>query len=378
MSLHCLSGARILGPSGWIAGHTLVIDGPLIEAVVPDDLAPAGSRTLLEGGSLVPGFIDVQVNGGGGVLFNDRPTVEAIAAIGKAHRRFGTTGFLPTLISDSLEAVATAIAAVDQAIAAGVPGVLGIHVEGPFLNADKRGIHHASRFRTIDAQAIELLSSLKSGATMVTLAPELAPPGAVAELARRGIVVMAGHSMASYDAIAEARTAGLAGATHLFNAMTQLEGRNPGLVGAALDMGLYAGIIADGHHVHPASLRIAYRVLGPDRLALVTDAMPTVGSLAEQFTLGETEIALANGALRAADGTLAGSNLDMVLAVRNSMAMLDIPVEEACRMASLTPATLLKMNTVRGAVAPGMAADLVHLDDRLEVAGSWIAGRSTE
>lgn len=374
MTSHCLAGARILGKNGWIAEHTLILDGPVIAAIVPDVSAPGGPRTLLKGGRLVPGFIDVQVNGGGGILFNDEPTPEGIAAIGRAHRRFGTTGFMPTLISDTLVAVAEAIAAVERAIAAGVPGVLGIHIEGPFLNADKRGIHDASRFRTIDQDAIELLSSLKNGVTMVTLAPELAPPDAIVELVRRGVVVMAGHSMASYEAIADAQRAGLAGVTHLFNAMTQLGSRNPGLVGAAMDLRLYAGIIADRHHVHPASLRIAHKVLGSERLVLVTDAMPTVGSPADRFNLGETEIAKEDGALRSADGTLAGSNLDMALAVRNSVSMLDIPLKQACRMASLTPATLLNMNQVRGALAPGMAADLVYLDDRLEVAGSWIAG----
>lgn len=376
MTPHCLTGARILAPDGWLDSHTLVLEGPVIAAIVPDDRAPAVPRTRLDGGSLVPGFIDVQVNGGGGVLFNDAPTVESIATIGQAHRRFGTTGFLPTLISDTVEAVATAIAAVDRAIEAGVPGVLGIHLEGPFLNADKRGIHDARRFRTIDQNAIDLLSSLTSGVTMVTLAPELAPPGVIAELARRGVVVMAGHSMATYEAIADAKRAGLAGVTHLFNAMTQLESRTPGVVGAALDLRLFAGIIADGHHVHAASMRLAYSILGADRLVLVTDAMPTVGSTADRFTLGETDIVEHDGALRSAAGTLAGSTLDMALAVRNCVSLLNIPLADACRMAALAPATLLEMAQTRGVLAPGMAADLVHLDDRLHVACTWIAGRS--
>lgn len=378
MTRQFLSGARILGVDGWIDHHSLVLEGPVIAAIVPDADIVADRTERLAGGYLIPGFIDIQVNGGGGILFNDDPTVEAIAAIGAAHRRFGTTGFLPTLISDSPDKVAKAIRAVSEAIAAGIPGVLGIHIEGPYLNVAKRGIHDASQIRSMDRAAIELLSSLDSGVSMVTIAPELAPPGAVAELARRGVVVMAGHSMANYDAIADAARAGVAGVTHLFNAMTQLEARSPGVVGGALDLGLYAGLIADGHHVHPASCRIAYRSLGPDRLLLVTDAMPTVGSSATAFQLGDTEIVYADGALRARDGTLAGSHLDMVQAVRNSMTMLGISLAEASTMASTTPASLLGMAHMRGTLAPGRAADLVHLNEGLDVAGCWIAGEIAE
>lgn len=374
MTRRFLTGARILGASGWLDQHALVIEGPVIAAIVPDADIAADQTERLAGGYLMPGFIDVQVNGGGGVLFNDDPTVEAIAAIGAAHRRFGTTGFLPTLISDSPDKVAQAIRAVSDAIASHIPGVLGLHIEGPYLNVAKRGIHDASQIRSMDQAAIDLLSSLDRGVTMVTIAPELAPPGAVAELARRGVVVMAGHSLASYDVVGDAAAAGLAGVTHLFNAMTQLEGRSPGLVGAALDLGLYAGLIADGHHVHPASCRIAYRSLGPERLVLVTDAMPTVGSSGTKFQLGDTEIVYAEGKLRNRDGTLAGSHLDMAQAVRNSMTMLGISLAEASTLASATPASLLGMARVRGTLAPGRAADLVHLDDKLQVAGCWIAG----
>lgn len=369
-----LTGARILTPEGWLEGHALVLEGGTIAAIVPEGEAVTGEIVRLPGGHLVPGFIDVQVNGGGGVLFNDVPTIEGIAAIGAAHRRFGTTGFLPTLISDTLDQTARAIAAVDAAIAAGVPGVLGIHIEGPFLNPAKRGIHDAGHFRVLDDAAIDLLSSLRRGVTMVTLAPEQAPPGAVAALAARGVVVMAGHTMADYETIAAAADDGLAGATHLFNAMTQLEGRSPGVVGAVIDRGLYAGLIADGHHVHPASMRVALKALGPDRLALVTDAMSVVGTDATGFTLGGRTITVEGGTLRGADGTLAGSNLDMTGAVRGAVAMLGIPLETACRMASATPAALLGQAGRRGRIAPGMAADLVHLDDTVTVKRSWIGG----
>lgn len=373
MTMKAITGARILGADGWRDGHSLLIDGARIAGIVAD--VPGDADVVrLDGGMLVPGFIDTQVNGGGGVLFNDAPTVEGIAAIGAAHRTFGTTGFLPTLISDDLSVIAHAIAAVDAAIAAGVPGVLGIHIEGPFLNTAKRGIHDASKFRRLDADAVTLLSSLTSGRTLVTLAPELAAAGDIAALVARGVIVVAGHSLATYDDMVRARGEGLCGVTHLFNAMTQLESRNPGIVGAVLDMGLYAGIIADGHHVHPAALRVALKAVGPERLMLVTDAMPTVGSADKSFRLGDVEIFAADGMLRSADGTLAGSDLDMAGGVRGAVDMIGVDLVTACAMASGTPAAFLGQAGVRGALAPGLAADIVHLDDDCQVRATWIGG----
>ena len=371
-----LTGARILTPRGWLDDHAVVIDGGRITALLPATVARDGREVRLDGGLLVPGFIDVQVNGGGGVLFNDQPTVEAVAAIGAAHRAFGTTGFLPTLISDTLDTVARAIAAVDAAMARGVPGVLGIHIEGPFLNPERHGIHDPAHFRTLDADAIALLASLERGVTMVTIAPERAPPGAIAALCERGVIVMAGHSAADYATMQAAKQAGLRGVTHLFNAMSQLQSREPGIVGATLDLGLHAGVIADGHHVHPAALRVAHRVLGSERMLLVTDAMPTVGWDRDRFRLGETEIIARDGALRDAAGTLAGSHLDMAGAVRNAAAMLGVPLADACAMASATPAELVGLSRSHGRIAPGMVADLVHLDEELTVRATWIGGET--
>jgi N-acetylglucosamine-6-phosphate deacetylase len=335
--------------------------------------AGAGAHRL-DGGFLVPGFVDVQVNGGGGVLFNDRPDLDGVRAIAEAHRHFGTTALLPTLISDDLAVVAKAIAAVDAAIHAGVPGIVGIHLEGPFLNPDKRGIHDAGRFRRLDAAAIELLSSLQGGVTLVTLAPELADDGMVAALRARGVVVAAGHTTADYACIERAIAEGLSGVTHLFNAMTQMESRSPGVVGAALDAKLFCGLIADGLHVHPATMRVALAAAGVDRLMLVTDAMPTVGMADKWFTLGGREIVAEGGACRAADGTLAGSDLDMAQAVRNAVAMLGVDLAQASQMASATPARFLGLSNIVGAIRPGLRADLVHLDEALEVRGVWIGG----
>jgi N-acetylglucosamine-6-phosphate deacetylase len=370
-----ITGARILTSGGWFDDHAVVVEHGKICAIVPiETLSDTGTITRLDGGFLIPGFIDTQVNGGGGVLFNDQPSVGGIATIAAAHRKFGTTALLPTLISDDLSVVAAAMRAVDAAMQDGVPGVIGIHVEGPFLNADKRGIHDATKFRALDADAIALLGSLKHGKTLVTLAPELAPKGAIRALVDRGVIVAAGHSLATYDEMARAIDEGLSGITHLFNAMTQMESRAPGVVGAALDSGLFCGLIVDGHHVHPATLRAAYRAKGPEELMLVTDAMPSVGADIVSFNIGATEIIAENGMLRSAHGTLAGSALDMMSAVRNSMEMMHIGLETASAMASRAPATFLGLALEQGQIALGCRADFIHVSAALYVERVWIGG----
>lgn len=371
-----LAGARILTDDGFLDDHALLLSGGRIERVVPISEAPADApvRSLPEG-DLVPGFIDVQVNGGGGVLFNDEPTKEGIAAIGAAHRRFGTTGFLPTLISDDLAKVERAIAAVEDAIASGIPGVLGIHIEGPFLNPAKKGIHDDAKFRRIEPDMLDMLSALRGGRTLVTLAPERAAAGMVERLTERGILVCAGHTAANYEEIQPALAEGLRGFTHLFNAMTPFESRAPGVVGAALEHGdSWCGLIADGFHVHPASLRVALRAKRQDRFMLVTDAMPTVGSDRKSFMLGDKFIRAEGGRCADSDGTLAGSDLDMAAAVRNMRDLVGADYRDALRMASEYPASFLNMEDERGAIRPGLAADLVHLDEAGHVQGSWIAG----
>jgi N-acetylglucosamine-6-phosphate deacetylase len=375
MSMTALVGARILTPTGWLDHGALVIEDGRIVDTVPMTALPMDAKVeTLDGGMLVPGFIDTQVNGGGGVLFNDAPTVETLATMAAAHRRFGTTALLPTLISDDLDKVAAAIAAVDSAIEQGVPGIIGIHLEGPFLNAGKKGIHDAGKFRVLDEAAITLLSSLKHGKTLVTLAPELASEGAIKALTERGVIVSAGHTLATFKDMTRARAEGLTGVTHLFNAMTQMEGRNPGVVGAALSTDLYAGIIVDGHHVHAASLRAAYAAMGADRLMLVTDAMSTVGGNEDHFMLGGVRIEAKDGALRGPDGTLAGSAISMIDAVRNAVAMMGVDFGAAVTMASATPATFLGLSQSHGALSAGMRADIIHLSNDLQIRGTWIGG----
>ena len=367
-----LCPSRILTPSGFETERCLLIEDGLIVDVVPLEKFP--SPEFLQG-DLVPGFIDLQVNGGGGVLFNDQPTVEGIETIGAAHRRFGTTGFLPTLISDDLDVIDRGMRAVEAAIEEGVPGVLGIHIEGPFINIEKRGIHDAGKIRRIDEAAIDLLGSLKSGVTLVTLAPELDPPGMIEVLTERGVIITAGHTAATYEDTRDSLHSGVTGFTHLFNAMTQLDARAPGAVGAALESDqAWCGIIADGFHVHPASLRVALRAKGPEKLVLVTDAMPTVGSEERTFMLGGRLIHVENGRVAAEDGTLAGSNLNMAAAVTNAAEILEIDLEAAIRMASLNPSRALGLEGVTGEIKPGLQADLALLDSEGRVVRTWIAG----
>jgi N-acetylglucosamine-6-phosphate deacetylase len=370
-----LCPSRVLTPSGFEEGRCLLIeDGRIVDLVPLGDCPADASRELLEG-DLVPGFIDLQVNGGGGVLFNDQPTIEGIAAIGRAHRAFGTTGFLPTLITDDLPVLDRAMRAVEDAIAKGVPGVLGIHIEGPFINSEKRGIHDPRKIREINDSAVELLASLSNGVTLVTLAPELAPAGVIASLVARGVVVAAGHTGASYEQVRRSLDDGVSGFTHLFNAMTQLTGRAPGAVGAALESeSAWCSLIIDGFHVHPASLRIALAAKGADQLVLVTDAMPTVGSEETHFLLGDRPIQVNDGRLTGDDGTLAGSNLDMATAVINAAKALQVDQAAAIRMASLNPARALGLQQTTAAIRPGLSADLALLSSDGRVQRTWIAG----
>jgi N-acetylglucosamine-6-phosphate deacetylase len=371
-----LVNGAVLTPDGVVDGRALLIDGGTIVGLVDRAEVPADAIVEdLAGRLLVPGFIDTQVNGGGGVLFNDAPTIETIAAIGAAHRAFGTTGFLPTLISDDLDVVDAAMRATEGAIEAGVPGVLGVHIEGPFLNEQRKGIHDADKFRVLDEAAIRLLSSLKRGKTLVTLAPEMTTPDMVRRLAQAGVVVAAGHTNAAYETVKAALAVGLTGFTHLFNAMSPLTSRAPGAVGAALEsQEAWCGVIVDGRHVDPATLRIALRTRPLDRFMLVTDAMPTVGMSDKRFDLQGRQITVQNGVCVGPDGTLAGSDLDMIGAVRNAVSMLGLSLEDAVMTASAAPAAFLGLSATRGTIAPGKAADLVLLDGQHNVVRTWIDG----
>jgi len=385
MSVALVNGRMLLGAGrdgdGLTEGRAVLIDDGRISDIVAasDRRARRAQRHDLEGALLLPGFLDAQVNGGGGVLFNDSPSVEAIRTIGSAHRRFGTTGFLPTLISDDLEVVARAIAAVRSAIDSGVPGVLGIHIEGPFLNVERKGVHDPAKLRELDVSAVGLLTSLGKGKTLVTLAPEMTTPEIIEGLVAAGVVVSAGHTNATYAQITTALRHGLTGFTHLFNAMSQLTGREPGTVGAALDdASSWCGIIVDGLHTSPVVLRIALRCKPHERFMLVTDAMPSVGTNASSFELQGRRILVSGTVCLDEDGRLAGSNIDMASCVRNAIQMLGVSLPQAVRMASQWPAEFLGLGSETGRIAPGFRANLVAADDDLQVLETWIDGHSTQ
>ncbi len=387
MSLALING-RVLTDAGFAEGRVVVLAGGRIEAVFGHDqwqaqrarrAADEAKQTIydLKGNRLVPGFVDTQVNGGGGVLFNDDPSVDSIVEIGRAHRRYGTTGFLPTLISDDLEVVVKAVHAVQKAIEIGVPGVLGIHIEGPFLNEERKGVHDVTKLRWLDEDQLDLLTSLDGGGrTLVTLAPERTSPQVIRKLADAGVIISAGHTNGTYEEIKDALAEGLTGFTHLFNAMSQLTGREPGAVGAALDdADSWCGIIVDGHHVDPVVLRIALRSKRHDRFMLVTDAMPSVGAPNKAFKLQGRPISVADNMCVDEHGRLAGSDIDMASAVRNAVSMLGVDLDQSLRMASRYPSEFLRLGHELGRIAPGYRANLALLDDKLAVVDTWIDGR---
>jgi N-acetylglucosamine-6-phosphate deacetylase len=355
--------------------HAVIIEGDTISGLTPARELPRELpvRRIPQGAWLAPGFIDVQVNGGGDVLFNYAPTVEGIAAIIAAHRRFGTTALLPTLISDTAEKMHAASAAIDAAIAS-IPGVLGIHFEGPFLSPERAGVHQPAMLRSPIAQDLEFLTAPHAGVRLMTLAPERVPPGFVSKLVGAGVRVALGHSMASYAETRAALAEGLTGFTHLFNAMPPLASREPGPIAAALETPeAFYGLIVDGEHVAPPMLRLALRGLG--QAMLVTDAMPPVGGSRSDFTLGGKRILARAGRLTTEDGTLAGAALDMASAVRNCVRLLGLELPDALRLASAAPAAFLGLAGRLGHLAPGHRADIVALDPaEIRVLATWVAG----
>jgi N-acetylglucosamine-6-phosphate deacetylase len=379
MAPQALCGARVFTGERFLEDHAVLLDGERILDVLPAASVPAEFyRHDLGGGLLAPGFVDAQVNGGGGVLFNERRTAQAATAIALAHARHGSTGLLPTFITDHVDRRVEAVAAIREAIAAKAPGILGIHLEGPFLATARKGAHDSGLIRPLTDGDVDALLDSGIDKVLLTVAAENASPRQIRQLVDGGIIVSLGHSAASYEMAAAAADAGARGVTHLYNAMSPLEHRAPGLVGAALDHGgLWAGFIADGHHAHPAALRIALRAKqGPAQLFLVSDAMPPAASLGTTFALNGRTVTRRDGKLTLEDGTLAGSVLTMDQAVKYAVDHLQQPLSEALRMASLYPAQFLLLDRDRGRIAPRFVADMVLLGDDLSVRTVWIAGVS--
>lgn len=374
-----LVGARIFTGDQFLSDRAVVIEGSEIISLPRNDNVvhefPDARIIQLDGGTIAPGFIDLQVNGGGGAFFTSHPSPETLQTMLNGHRPSGTTSMLPTLISDTRPTHQAGAKAVADAIAAGVKGILGIHIEGPFFDLNKRGAHNARYIRKMDKADLEWLTSLKGFKVMLTLAPEHTTQGQIKQLTDAGICVAAGHTDARYDEVMAAIAEGLSGFTHLFNAMRPQTGREPGVVGAALDSaGTWCGIICDNHHVHPASVRLALKAKPRGKLYLVTDAMSTLGSSQKSFTLYGETIVEQNGALVNAEGRLAGSAIGMIDAVRNAHQSVGLELDECLRMASLYPAEYLQLDHRLGRVAAHYRADLVHFNDDFNVTATWVAG----
>jgi N-acetylglucosamine-6-phosphate deacetylase len=374
-----IAGARIFDGIDWHDGAALIIEAGHVKAIVPASSTAAGGESIdARGLLLVPGFIDLQVNGGGGALLNEQPTLDGIRQICGAHARFGTTALLPTLITDSREVRTAAIKASLEARAAAVPGFLGLHLEGPHLSIARKGAHDPSLIRPMeDDDLAEMLACAKAlGCLMVTVAPESATREQVKALADAGIVISLGHTDAGFETACAYAKAGARTVTHLFNAMSGLGHREPGLVGAALATGaLHAGLIADGFHVAPAAMAIALRgKKGPGQVFLVTDAMSPIGTDQTSFLLNGREILRQGGRLTLADGTLAGADIDMLSSVRFVHEKLGLPIEEAIRMASAYPADAMGIASHKGRLLPGTDADFVLLTPELGMKSTWIGG----
>ena len=367
---------RIFDGSTILNGKAVLVEGGLVVDVVDNDAIPDEAGLVrLNSQLLVPGFVDVQVNGGGGVMIDGSINTVGLGTIARTHRRFGTTAMLPTLITDDLPAMQATAKAVRKAIAGNIPGIIGVHFEGPLLNIKRKGIHNQDQIRDVDEDLLALYQSGDLGIRLITLAPETVPTGTISALAKSGALVCAGHTAANYEDIQAALGEGLQGFTHLFNAMTPMESRAPGVVGAALeDENTWCGLIIDGHHIHAATLRNAVKAKTTGKMMLITDAMPSVGSDQRSFDLYGRTITVADDRCMADDGTLAGSHLDMAGAVRNTVAMVGLPLEEALRMASRYPAEFLGLGDSMGRIERGYRADFALLDDDLHVSKTWIAG----
>jgi N-acetylglucosamine-6-phosphate deacetylase len=377
--LLAISGARIFDGEGWHDNAALLIEFGYVCGIVPQASIPAHAENVeLDGGMVVPGFVDLQVNGGGGVLFNNAPNLGAIRTICAAHAQYGTTALLPTLITDTAAINDQAIAAGLAAHAERVPGFIGLHLEGPHLSLARKGTHDPALIRPMDATDLSrLTAAARSLPNLIcTIAAETVPPEQISALVAAGAVVSIGHSDATYAQASAAFDAGASMVTHLFNAMSQLGNREPGVVGAALYRSdIHAGLIADGIHVHTATMDAALRAKRPPgHIFLVTDAMSQTGTDLTGFELNGRSITRAGGALRLSDGTLAGADLDMIDAVNFMIDTIGMAPAEAFRMAALYPARAIGKADSLGHLRPSAIASFVHLSDARKVQSTWIDG----
>ncbi len=364
---------QVLTATGWQHNQFIHIED---ERIVSVTAACEDTQADHQVATLLPGFIDVQVNGGGGVLFNQHCEAQALTQMITAHRRFGTTAMMPTLITDSVEVMHEAAQAIAAARKQGVSGIVGVHFEGPWLSSARKGVHSEQYIRPPTGEELAILLRHDLGVVMVTLAPETAPVGVIKQLSDAGVKVFLGHSNATAEQVSAALAAGAVGFTHLYNAMSPMQSRAPGMVGTALsDDASYAGLIVDGYHVDPQCCKVAIRAKGTDRMMLVTDAMAIAATTLTEVPFFDTKILREGDKLTTPDGTLAGSCLTMIDAVRNTVQLCGVSLADAATMASTTPAQMLGLAGDLGSIAPGQMADLVAVNEQLSIAALWQHGQ---
>ena len=371
-----LLGSQIFCGERFYDDHALLVDGKSIVDIVGKNNIPNNFNKIeLDQGILAPGFIDLQVNGGGGVLFNNSPNKESLNTIIKAHQFFGTTSVMPTVISDSLEVLEQCIKTVTEEIKNN-SSLLGIHIEGPFFNTKYRGVHQKQYISTINSDYLNLFESLKGFPVMLTLAPECISSQQLKHLTSLGIKTLAGHSDATYDELDDAIKNGLDGFTHLFNAMGQISAREPGVVGSALHFeNTFASIIVDLHHVHPSLIQLAYQLKPTGKLFFISDSMATINHGKPSFELYDEVVNESDGRLVNSEGKLAGSSITQIDAVKNAYQKCNIPLNQALAMASRYPAEYLGIENHLGSLKPGYRADLVHFDSNFKVHNAWVSGK---
>lgn len=367
-----LTADKIFDGEQFFSDKTLEIaDGKIV--AIHDEVLP---NAQVLSGTLTAGFIDYHVNGGGGKLFNFEPTIETLKTMVTAHAKFGTTAMVPTLITDTADVMTQAADATAKAIANSLSGVIGVHFEGPHLSIPKKGVHEASLVRPIGDVEREIFARQDLGVKIVTLAPENVSNEDIRFLVSTNNKVSLGHSNATFARAKEGVVLGADGFTHLFNAMSPFTSREPGMLGAALQSdAAWCGIIIDGHHMHYGSAQVAYAAKPRGKLLLITDAMSTVGSDQQGFEFFGVEVIRDGDKLATAEGTLAGSALDMITAVKNAVVHCEIPLAEALNMASLYPAEYLGVASTMGSIEVGKNADLTLYTDDFTVTKTWISGK---
>ncbi|QBL10371.1 N-acetylglucosamine-6-phosphate deacetylase [Rheinheimera sp. D18] len=363
-----LSVSRLFDGEQWFDNVSVNIDNCSVHSVVP----AVGN---IQSGMLVPGFIDVQVNGGGGALFNAIPNLQSLRTMLRAHAQFGTTAMLPTVITDNVAVMQQAADAIATAIAAQEPGIIGVHFEGPHLSVAKKGVHSEHYIRPLSAAELAIYARTDLGVKLVTVAPENVSPAQISQLVALNVIVCLGHSNADAATVQAALAAGASGFTHLYNAMSPLTSREPGMVGVALsDPNSWCGIILDGHHLHPVAAKVALAAKPQGKLMLVTDAMSPVGTNDTEFDFFSGKVVRDGSKLTNEAGSLAGSVLDMAGAVQYAVQQLDVSPAEALRMASLYPAQFLSRSNA-GRIVVGAPADFVFINDNWQVLACWINGQ---